>query len=246
VTIEKGQAVQVASGYAEDKIVSVLKRVKEVDPNISTIFYYNSILDWPFYRMHEEFLKHEEWWVKDNKGKTCRMSGDGTFPNHTNMLSFDFTQAAARDFWASECVNMTKTGFVDGCFSDRAAPTNDPHCTLPNKTAFEAAHTQVHQELQKAIGNGPLIANHAYNMEGVNAVQIEGFKADEASIQTLINCVANGKITEAHAGYGVGELEHYPLSSRRYLSCSAPHRSTSSGMTPLPPLTMRCRCCRWR
>jgi hypothetical protein len=69
---------------------------------------------------------------------------------------------------------------------------------MPNKTAFEAAHTQVYQELQKAIGNGSLIAIHAYNMESVHAVQIEDFKADEASIQILINCVANGKITEAH------------------------------------------------
>jgi hypothetical protein len=205
VTIEKGQAVEVSAGYAEDKIVGVLKRVKAIDPNISTIFYYNSILDWPFYKMHDEFLKHKEWWVKDDKGEVCLMNGDGTFPNHTNMLSFDFTQAAAREFWISECVNMTQTGFVDGCFSDRAAPNNNPRCTLPNASAFEAGHVQVHQDLQKAIGNGPLIANHAYDMQGVNAVQIENFRADEKSINLLIECTANGKITEAHAGYGQGE-----------------------------------------
>ena len=41
-----------------------------------------------------------------------------------------------------------------------------------------------------------------YNLSGVNGVQIEGFKADEESITTLMECAENGKITEAHAGYG--------------------------------------------
>ena len=47
--------------------------------------------------------------MKDQEGGVCRLGGDGTFPNHTNMLAFDFAQAAVRDFWASECYNMTQT-----------------------------------------------------------------------------------------------------------------------------------------
>ena len=46
-TIEKGQGVTLGSSpgnYAEDKILDTLRRVKAIDPNISTIFYYNSIL----------------------------------------------------------------------------------------------------------------------------------------------------------------------------------------------------------
>ena len=216
-----------------------MRRVKAIDPNISTIFYYNSILgshvrcfraysyrssssplvllthpdvattDWPFYKLHEEFLQHPDWWLKsgskdpEGAGKVCRIGGDGSFPNHTNMLVFDFAQKAARDFWASECYNMTQSGFVDGCFSDRS-PSSDHDLSAPCDAGpeFAAGHVTVLQELQKQLGNGVLIANHAYNLTGVNAVQIEGFKADEASILTLQQCVANGKITEAHAGYG--------------------------------------------
>ena len=127
----------------------------------------------------------------------------GTFPNHTNMLVFDFAQKAVRDFWASECYNMTQTGFVDGCFSDRS-PTSDDDTSAPCDAGpeFAAGHVTVLQDLQTQLGNGVLIANHAYNLSGVNAVQIEGFKADESSILTLQQCAANGKITEAHAGYG--------------------------------------------
>ena len=46
VTIEKGQGVTLGTGpgnYAEDKILATLKRVKAVDKNISTIFYYNRL-----------------------------------------------------------------------------------------------------------------------------------------------------------------------------------------------------------
>ena len=206
VTIEKGQGVTLGSGpgnYAEDKIVDTLRRIKAIDDNISTIFYYNSILDWPFYKLHADFVKHPDWWLKGGEGDVCRIGGDGSFPNHTNMLVFDFAQKAVRDFWASECVNMTQTGFVDGCFSDRS-PSNDHDMSAPCGAGhdFAAGHVTVLQDLQRQLGNGVLIANHAYNLSGVNAVQIEGFKADEASIRTLQQCVANGKITEAHAGYG--------------------------------------------
>ena len=205
VTIEKGQGVTLGTGpgnYAEDKIVATLKRVKALDANISTIFYYNSVLDWPFYEMHAKLLSNIHLATHDINGELCRQNGDGTFPNHTDMLSFDFAQEAAREFWASECYNMTQTGYVDGCFSDRA--TGGPSCKQSKEAdaAYAAGHIQVHQELQKLIGNGPLIANHAYDMPGVNAVQIEGFKADNASITVLLECVSNGKIVEAHSGYG--------------------------------------------
>ena len=102
--------------------------------------------------------------------------------------------------------------YVDGCLSDRS-PTSDADITAPcgvKDPEFGKGHVSVLQDLQKQLGNGPLIANHAYNLTGVNGVQIEGFKADEASILTLQECVANGKITEAHAGYGEdGEADEH-------------------------------------
>ena len=207
VTIEKGQGVTLGTGpgnYAEDKIVAVLKRVKEIDANISTIFYYNSVLDWPFYAMHAKLNASIQLAMHDESGDLCRMGGDATFPNHTDMLTFDFAQQATRDFWASECYNMTQTGFVDGCFSDRAVGgIRSCNLSAAHSAAYDAGHIAVHQQLQELIGNGPLIANGAIDMPGVNAVQIENFKADNVSIVKLLECVANGKIVEAHAGYGV-------------------------------------------
>ena len=44
------------------------------------------------------------------------------------MLSFDFAQEAVQKFYASECVNMTLTGHVDGCFIDQV---RSDACQLP-------------------------------------------------------------------------------------------------------------------
>ena len=47
VTVEKGQGYNDGSGdYAETKIVAQLKAVKDRNPNISTVFYMNSVLSW--------------------------------------------------------------------------------------------------------------------------------------------------------------------------------------------------------
>jgi hypothetical protein len=203
VTIEKGQQIYAvdgktpAPGYAETKIVRQLQRVKAIDPNISTIFYYNSVLDWPFYQLHDKFHQRPDLWLPSGKGdgKPCRMGGDGSFPNHTNMLVPNFAKQAAQDFWASECINMTKTGFVDGCFSDRS---NGRACGAGAE--YDAGHLKFHQDLQKALGNGVLIANNDVTMVGVGAAMIEGFRADAGSIKALMQGASLGKLVQAHAG----------------------------------------------
>ena len=64
VTIEKGQQVfESPPPLAEDAIVATLRRVKALNSNISTIFYYNSVLDWPFYRLHQQMVEHPEFWA---------------------------------------------------------------------------------------------------------------------------------------------------------------------------------------
>lgn len=219
VTIEKGQGVFDPDDkrFAEDKILDTLRRVKTADPNVSAIFYYNSLLDWPFYRLHEQFLQHPEWWVKKQDGSVCRMSGDGQFPNSTGILAFDFAQADVRDFWVDECVNMTRSGVVDGCFVDRAI---DTPCGAGD--AYRKGHVMVQQQLQIALGDGLVIANHAYDMPGVSATMIEFFGSNEESIQTLMAAAAQGKVVLAHGGCGEGVIAAFLIGAGQgsYFGCS--------------------------
>jgi len=102
VTIEKGQEVALpAPPYAETKIGNTLKRVKALNKNISTIFYYNSVLDWPFYKLHEEFLNHKDWWLKKSAtdASPCRIGGDGSFPVRAGGGAGGVAAAAVGWWW---------------------------------------------------------------------------------------------------------------------------------------------------
>lgn len=162
--------------------------------------------------------------LRDNDGKVVGMSGGG----HDNMDVFDFSQAEARQLVIEECVNATRSGYVDGCFLDRAVdgtPNDGRNDTAPcdgtpanpcrynhNLTAskllaYEKGHIQMLADLQAAIGDGPVIANHAYgpphdNMYAgsVNFAMIEGFGSNRDSIEQLRMAAKNNRGVQAHAG----------------------------------------------
>ena len=226
VTIEKfqGPCAQGASATPacdqEAVIVDVLRRVKAANANVSTIFYYNSVLDFPQYRLHATVGADPALQLRDAGGKPVKMSGGG----HDGMDVFDFGSARMRQLFIEECVNATRTGFVDGCFADRAVdgtPTDSGDDTVPCDSvhkcrhslnlsdatahAYFAGHVQVLTELQTALGAGPLIANHAYGPPHdamaagtVSFAMIEGFGANNESINQLRMAAANGRGVQAH------------------------------------------------
>lgn len=64
---------------------------------------------------------------------------------------FDFGNARTRALFIEECVNATRTGYVDGCFLDRAVD-GVPQASSMNKStadAYTAGHIQVLTDLQK-------------------------------------------------------------------------------------------------
>ena len=68
VTIEKGQGLNEPRSpghHAEAKILAALRSVKEADKNISTVFYYNSVLDWTMYDLHEKLVARPDLWLRD-------------------------------------------------------------------------------------------------------------------------------------------------------------------------------------
>jgi len=204
VTIEKWQSINVP-GHAttmEENIVSTLKRVKAVNNQTCTIFYYNSVCDFPVYGdLYPKFDAMKDGWLINKSGSIIWQNCAGW--NH--MPVFDFSLKKVRDLWASECINVTQSGVVDGCFADRAVD-GTPANQLNNskKEAYIAGHYQVLQDLQSAIGQGPLISNHAYgpphdNLTGVRASMIEGCSPSESSIKDLQICAQNKRICQCHA-----------------------------------------------
>ncbi|XP_065182760.1 uncharacterized protein LOC135813611 [Sycon ciliatum] len=208
VTIEKYQGPN--SGYhypaekwvccEEDRIVDTLKSVKKINPNITGIFYYNMVLDFPQYRLHENFAKNESWWLHDQHGNVVRVAGGGH--GHADLLVYDTRQKTVADLFMNACLDLVPTGAVDGCFVDRPVD-GIPDTDTPEKYLdLITSHITTLQEFQNRLGNGPLVANHGYSMPGVNAVMIEGFAASEESIETLQWSAKRGKLVEAHMSGG--------------------------------------------
>jgi hypothetical protein len=206
VTVEKFQGPCAAKSNPptdtcgqEKLIIDALRRVKEVDNSVCTIFYYNSILNFPQYDLSARFMeRNASLLLHDHGGKLITESGGGK----SGLTVFDFQQQAACDLWASECVNATATGFVDGCFADRAIDVQgfetNGQITAAQRAAFDKGHWDMLARLQTTIGAGPVIANHAYNLTGVGAAMIEFGKADAATVEDIRESAANGKVTQAH------------------------------------------------
>ena len=149
---------------------------------------YNSVLDFAQYKLHGMMLADPSLMLHDSAGKVAKMG----CPSPTGTCDvFDFAQAKARALFIAECVNATKTGVVDGCFLDRAVdgtptdsgddrvPCAGANCryklnlTAATSKAYAAGHVQVLTDLQTAIGEGPVIANHAYGPPHDNMVLLE-------------------------------------------------------------------------
>jgi len=220
VTIEKFQGPCGNRGDAspecdqEGQIVDVLRRVKEVNPNVSTIFYYNSVLDFPQYKLHAIVAKDESLMLHNAAGELVKMSGGG----HKNMDVFDFSNPRTRELYIEECVNATQSGYVDGCFCDRAVdgtPSDSGDDKVPSgkkynltdakAQAYFDGHIKVLTDMQKALGEGPVIANHAYGPDhdkmvrgSVSFAMDEFFKADNNSINLLLTCAKNGRGVQVH------------------------------------------------
>lgn len=197
----------------------MLKGVKSINPNVSAIFYYNSVLDFDQYRLHAMMLADPSLMLHDTAGKVIKQGG-----GHKTSDVFDFTNPATRALFIEECINATKSGYVDGCFCDRAVdgtPSDSGNDQVPcggagakpchmnisgtKAAAYAAGHVQVLTDLQTALGEGPVIANHAYgaphdNMAAgsVGFAMDEFFNADNASINTLLLSAANGRGVQAH------------------------------------------------
>ena len=110
ITFEKGTGVfatqePYSSQYAEDKIIEACKQIKALKPSIICIFYYNSINDWTYYKLHDIFTENPLWWLRDNNNEIVLVPGGSNFPQpQQGMLVPDYRQKDVQTFWASECM----------------------------------------------------------------------------------------------------------------------------------------------
>ena len=214
----------------ENRIIADLQRVKAISPNTTTVMYFNMVLDFPQYELHQQMLANPHWALALPNGSRCMMSGDsGPATKHPGghpgmiggMEIFDFSQPAVVDAFVAACVNPVQAGRADGCFLDRAiscVPTSPcalsesgclmcPYLSKERKKAWDDGHAAVISRIQQGIGTDRLlIANHATSLATANGAQLENFfqghNGGVAGIRALLECTANAKLCEAHFTIG--------------------------------------------
>lgn len=137
----------------EDVYAALGKRIKSLNPKTKVIAYFHSNKAMPWYHIAR---------VVDNDTAACYNGDDmhATAPciaadNKYGDYFFDFRKQAGANAYLEGCRNMTKTGFVDGCFVDGCLKIEAP-IGKAIKPAFTAAKMATLKELQLSVP-GPLI-----------------------------------------------------------------------------------------
>eukprot|EP01084_Bolivina_argentea_P293515 504818_1 len=204
----------------EDRIIAALKQIRKYSQDTRTIFYLNSLLNFPQYNLSAQLFANEKYLLHDQNGKLVWYSQCANGPNTT---VFDLSQNETITMWLNtiEYAMTAEPGVVDGAFVDRGNTnmSSYAHCIDISKQKMEQwnqGHIYMLEQTQKLISSinkerGILIVNNA-DINGANARMFENYRYNDTwSVNGVTNDLINvmnekGKrISEVHgdkANYG--------------------------------------------
>jgi len=94
------------------------RRLKELNPNIKVLFYWNTFLNYPCYDACDEIEEHPKWLFRDKDGELIYKTGR---LEQYNLLDRDF-----RRWWASMAGKAVKQYGCDGIFMDATNQAKRP------------------------------------------------------------------------------------------------------------------------
>eukprot|EP01084_Bolivina_argentea_P265379 449815_1 len=193
----------------EDKIIDALKQIRSYNNSVRTIFYLNTILNFPQYNLSSLFFENNaSLLVHDRFGNLVWDSGCGGGEGKKNTTIFDLAQPLAQTYWLNTIkYALTKyPNVVDGAFGDRANGNLKQAVPCYNFTSehvnkWNDGHYQLMQETMELIlsinpERGIFITN---NMEinGTNARMYENFDGTQV-VDLLNDAMQNERIIEVH------------------------------------------------
>jgi hypothetical protein len=96
--------------YTEDAIEKEAQQLKQLNPKMKVIFYWNAFLDYSMYKAHIDYEKHPEWWLKTQTGELDLKNG--------NLKRYDLSNPEFRSWWTNVAQKATVEGSCDGVFMD--------------------------------------------------------------------------------------------------------------------------------
>ena len=159
-----------ASCGVEDFIVDTHRRVKALNPAVSSVLYWNTLLAFPFYRAVGQFADAGALTVDSDTGVPISIRND----NGMEAIGvFGFDTAAGVTLYVDTVKNLTATGAVDGFFGDKwgsGAKQNktggwqicNHECgsvTAAQAAAWNAGKAEALAAATAYVGAGPYFAN---------------------------------------------------------------------------------------
>jgi hypothetical protein len=195
--------------YTEDGIEQEARQLKEYNPNLKVIFYWNTFLDYPMFQAHEAYQRHPEWWLKTLDGSLDKKNG--------RIKRYDLSNHEVREWWTDVAQKAVIEGSCDGVFMDAfpqiSAPANKSLWGIEKYDAVQKGLVDILKETRLKIGNDKLIFYNGIRStpnrtigneyaEFTDAVMIEHFGHFQsaskecmlADIQAMIKAGKNGKI----------------------------------------------------
>jgi len=157
---------------------------------------------------------------------------------------FDHSNAKARAYWTQMCLNMTRTGVIDGCGADASWQDGVDQAkgwglTPAAAAAWDAGHKQMMRETTAALGDGVLLGKDPWELvEGyVSGALHEGCAATEATILTLQNLTSIAKrsgkrlVYQAHGKGSVDEIAAFLIGAgpHQYYGCGGWNMKNAAG-----------------
>jgi len=236
VCLEKGHG----SGqfkFTEEGIEKEAQQLKKLNPSIKVIFYWNTFLDYPMYKAHEEYEKHPEWWLKTKENELDLKNG--------TIKRYDLSNPEVRNWWTDVAKKAVVDGSSDGVFMDAfpqiVAPANRVLWGVEKYDAIQQGLKEIIKETRAKIGPGKLIVYNGirstpetkigyYFPEFTDAVMIEHFGNFQsgskecmlADIQEMIKAGKLGKIVVLKTWPGFTFIEpeamKMPLAEKREIA----------------------------
>ena len=193
VTFGKAQGSDVPNVDDEDEMVLAMKAIKQANPNVATYFYINAFKDSSkMSRMARQLKAHPEWILHDKDGKPVK--------NKQGFLVVDQSNPDVREYWIKTCLDAVSAADGDGCFADSSQHYNEsyPNVSPLKMQEWNRGILQLSHDLQQRLGDDKLLIGKAPDQPYVKAAMIEYFRANNDSINGLIEGVRKGKVMEAH------------------------------------------------
>lgn len=147
----------------DEGIIDASTRLKAINPNIKTLFYWNTQLGYMGYASDAEYLANKWAWTKHT---TDSLGNEILWLHKDYIYWYNHNVTAMRNWWLAEALKMARHPMIDGVFLDK---NFGDYATLYNANGNPNDHyTDMLVKLNDSVPEGKLIVGNTLRNERDN------------------------------------------------------------------------------